>query len=406
MNTEETKDIEEQFNSLLNETRSYIVYKQFCEHLDKIWKELEKKRTLRKNLNVIGQLSVTFNGVHYNNWLMQPRILGHELFVILRDCLIDNLFDETKSDLVTKLSTSLHYVCYSTSVADEMVHLMLCKPLIDKLNVFVIELEEYRISKKQIRSISRLIDIYRRIQTQRIDLHEDSLLETLFFNVSKCISSTYFIKQLSNIPKSMNELKQKQKFLFDNCIEFLYWQPYEESLLRRQTLKQMCDTLLPTIVRLMSSLSFSEPIIRVGSLLCIDIMVIGANTDEKILHQDYLPFFKYCVAMLDDGKASLRDRILLECICHLTNHPDLVILMKEFDSFKETLVKLSEVDDCEISLHAYRILAFTMSESDVKTLENAKKIVGIFYLYFISMMDDPVQRTAFQSFLRALKSNF
>ena len=88
MNTEETKDIEEQFNSLLNETRSYVVYKEFSVHLDKIYKELEKKRTLRRNLDVIGQLAVTFNGVHYNNWLMQPQLLGHGLFLILRDCLI------------------------------------------------------------------------------------------------------------------------------------------------------------------------------------------------------------------------------------------------------------------------------------------------------------------------------
>jgi hypothetical protein len=78
--------------------------------------------------------------------------------------------------------------------------------------------------------------------------------------------------------------------------------------------------------------------------------------------------------------------------------------MKEIDSLKRLLLKLSEMDDCEISLNAYRILALIMNEDDIKALENAKKIVQIFYLYFISMSNDPVQRTAFQSLLCSLKS--
>jgi hypothetical protein len=272
------------------------------------------------------------------------------------------------------------------------------------MNVFIIQFEQYRGPTKPIQSMSRLLHIFRRIQMMRIDLYQDSLLETLFLNVSKCISSTFLIAQLPSVPKAMTDLEPKQIFLFDTCIEFMYWQPYEESLLRRQTLRQICEVLLPTIVRLISSLSFSEPIIRVACLLTIHIMIPDSNTDDKALDQDYFALVKYCVAMLDDGSIPSKERILLECICHLTNHSDLVAFMKEFDSLKPTLLKLSEVDDCEISLNAYRILAFIMCEGDIKTLKNANKIVGVFYLYFISMIDDPVQRTAFQCLLQSLKS--
>jgi hypothetical protein len=132
-------------------------------------------------------------------------------------------------ELVTKLSTLLHYVCFTTSVENEMVRLMLCKPLIDKMNIFVIEFEQYCGQTKQIESISRLLHIFRRIQMMQINLYQDSLLETLFLNVSKCISSTFLMAQLLSVPKAMTDLEPKQRFLFDTCIEFMYWQPYEES---------------------------------------------------------------------------------------------------------------------------------------------------------------------------------
>lgn len=404
MNATNNMALQQQFILLLNETRTSKVNERLSILLDNIYKEFEQNIILQTDFDTIGELAVTLTGIHHEQWLFQPKLLGHQLFVILRNCLIDIFFNEKQVELMTKLSTLLYDICFSTSVKDEMVHLMLYKPLIDKMNIFIRQFEQYHGSVKTIQSMSRLLHIFRRIQMMRIDLCQDSLLEALFLDVSICISSTFLIAQLSCVSKTMADLEPKQIFLFDTCIEFMYWQPYEESLLRRQTLKQICEVLLPTIVRLISSLSFSEPILRVASLLTIHIMVSHNDTDDQVLNQDYFTFVKNCISMLDDGSIPLKERTLLECICHLANHPDLLAFMKEFNSLKPTLLKLSEVEDCEISLNAYRILAFIMCESDIKTLKNANKIVGVFYLYFISMMDDPIQRTAFQVLLQSLKS--
>ena len=396
--------MEEQFTLLLNETRTRMVSKHLSVLLDNILKEFEKSTILRKDLNIIGELATTLSGVHSDQWLMQPHLLGHEIFVIVRDCLINILFDYQQVELMWKLSKVLHDICFHTSVEDEMVRLMLHKPFVDQINIFIIQFEHYRGSTKHTEAMSHLLDIYRRIQMMRVDLYADSLLETLFLNVSNCISSALLTTELTNLPKIMADLEGKQKVLFDTCIEFMYWQPYEESLFRQQNLRQVCETLLPTIVRQISLISFSEPIFRVASLLTIHILTQDKNTDDKVLHQDYFTLVKHCVSMLGDGRVTLKERILLECICHLSNHSDLLAFMKEYDSLKPTLLKLTEVDDCEISLNAYRILACIMSESDIKALKNASKIVGVFYLYFISMMEDPVQRTAFQSLLQSFKS--
>jgi hypothetical protein len=371
---------------------------------DNINMEFEKSITLREDANAIIEVTTALTTVHRKQWLKQPQLLEHQLFIILRDCLTALLFADEQFELVTKVSTLLHDICHIALVKDEMVRLMLHKPLVDKMIFFIAEIEQYNGKTRDIASMNRLFRIFGRIQTMRVDLHQNSLLENLFVNVSKCIGSKFLMDQLSSAPTVMKNMEPLQAFLFDTCIEFMYWQPYEESLLRRQRLKQICEAYLPTVVRLMSSLSCSEPIIRVTCLLTLHIMAQESNGEDTTLQQDFLKLAKHCVAMLEYANDETKQRMLLECICQLTHDFDLLACMKEIDSLKNLLLKLSEMDDSEISLNAYRILALIMNEDDIKALENAKKIVQIFYLYFISMSNDPVQRTAFQSLLCSLKS--
>ena len=202
------------------------------------------------------------------------------------------------------------------------------------------------------------------------------------------MSSPFFMSQLPTTPKHMVDLQPMQTLLFDTCIEFMYWQPYEDSLVRRQGLTQICDAHLTMLVRMMSSLSFSEPVVRLASLVS----------------PDYFDLVRHCVAMLGDGKVASRDRILLDCMCHLTNHVDLLTCMQGIGTLKPSLLTLIEAEDSEILFNAYRILALIMCEDDVKKLKNAHKIVEIFYLYIISMLEDPIQRMAFEALLRSLNS--
>ncbi|CAF5134256.1 unnamed protein product [Rotaria magnacalcarata] len=65
---------------------------------------------------------------------------------------------------------------------------------------------------------------------------------------------------------------------------------------------------------------------------------------------------------------------------------------------------MSEPDDSEISFNSYRILAIIMNEEDIKTSANGCKIVSLFYIYFISMIDDSIQIMALDSLLHSLKS--
>jgi hypothetical protein len=259
-----TTVIREHCASILNETQESMLNGRLSSFLDNVHQEFEKNIILRTNFDTITELIVTLIAIDKRQWSKQPQLLQHQMFVFLRDCLVEFLLDEKQRELVTKLSIVLHDICDATVINDEMVNLILYKPLVDQMNAFITDIEQNSAATKQIEPINRVLRIFRSYQMMRIDLHQDSLLELLFLKVSKCISSQFMMAQLSSTPRAMINLDPLQTFLFDTCIEFMYWQPYEESSLRRKGLTPICEAHLPAIVHTMSSLSFAEPVMRVA----------------------------------------------------------------------------------------------------------------------------------------------
>ncbi|CAF1628438.1 unnamed protein product [Rotaria magnacalcarata] len=108
--------------------------------------------------------------------------------------------------------------------------------------------------------------------------------------------------------------------------------------------------------------------------------------------------------MLDHRETIIAKRTLLSTLCHCAYNIDMIVYMKNNLLLKRLLLKMSEPDDSEISFNSYRILAIIMNEEDIKTSANGCKIVSLFYIYFISMIDDSIQIMALDSLLHSLKS--
>ncbi|CAF1438486.1 unnamed protein product [Rotaria magnacalcarata] len=108
--------------------------------------------------------------------------------------------------------------------------------------------------------------------------------------------------------------------------------------------------------------------------------------------------------MLDHRETIIAKRTLLSTLCHCAYNIDMIVYMKNNLLLKPLLLKMSEPDDSEISFNSYRILAIIMNEEDIKTSANGCKIVSLFYIYFISMIDDSIQIMALDSLLHSLKS--
>jgi hypothetical protein len=70
------------------------------------------------------------------------------------------------------------------------------------------------------------------------------------------------------------------------------------------------------------------------------------------------------------------------------------------------LVKISDVQQNETQLNAYRCLGKIMIEEDIKTMGNPSKIVMIYVKFLSNTIDDPRRKERFYSLLESLKSKF
>ncbi|CAF0924268.1 unnamed protein product [Rotaria sp. Silwood1] len=400
-----TTIIDQQCNLLLDQSdNSTENDNQLNQFFNIVTDELIKYSSMITNYNIITKIVTTLISIDKNKLYKQSQLNQHKLLIILRDYLIKFLFNQEKNEMINKLSILFYNICYSYILTDDIVQLFIYKPLIDEICLFFNEIEKYSNETKLIEILNRLLEIFQRIQMIRFDLHENSILELLFLTIAKCIISNFFIKKLENLPKNMLELNPIETLLFDRCIEYMYWQSYENNTLQRKHLLIICETLLQIIIKLMSSSLLSEPVIGVACLLSLNIMVMDNTTDENIIDNNYYHLIDYCISMLDQQGTTMIKRTLLSTLCHLTYNIDMIVYMKNNLFLKSLLLKMTESDDSEISFNTYRILSIIMNEEDIKRLANSNKIVAVFYLYFISMIDDPIQKTAFHSLLHSLKS--
>ncbi|CAF3705481.1 unnamed protein product [Rotaria sordida] len=405
MNTMDTTIIDQQCNLLLDQSgNSTENDNRLNEFFNIVTDELTKYSSMTTDFNVITKIVITLISIDKNKFCKQSQLNKHTLLIILRDYLIKFLFNQEKIELINKLSVLFHNIYYGCVLTDEIVQLFIYKPLIDEICLFFNEIEKYSNETKLIEVINRLLEIFQRIQMIRFDLQENSNLQLLFVTIAKCIVSKFFIDKLENLPKNMLELNPIETLLFDRCIEFMYWQPYENNILQRKHLSIICETLLRTTINLVSSSLLSEPLIQLACLLSLNIMITDNTTDENIVDNNYYHLIDHCISMLAQQGTAITKRTLLSTLCHLTYNIDMIVYMKNNLFLKPLLLKMSESDDAEISFNAYRILSIIMNEEDIKRLANGNKIVALFYLYFISMIDDPIQKTAFHSLLHSLKS--
>ncbi|CAF3652412.1 unnamed protein product [Rotaria socialis] len=398
--------ITQQCNVLLNQSDISKRNEHLNEFFSSVTEELTKCSLPMTDFNLITTIVSTLIGIDKNQFGKQSHLMKHKLLIILRDYLIKFFFNQEQNHLINNLSILFYNICYGSVLTDENIQLFVYKPLIDEICLFYEKIEKYVDETKLIQANGRLLKIYQRIHMFRFGLQENSILEILFITITKCIVSNFFIKKLENLPKMMSQLNPIEILLFDSCIEFMYWQPYESNAVERKHLFTICETLLQTVVGLMSSSIVSEPLIRLACFISLNI-IVGSNdnaADENTIDANYYHLMDYCISMLDHRGTIITKRALLSTLCHCAYNIDMIVYLKNNLLLKPLLLKMCESDDTEISFNSYRILAIIMNEEDIKTLANSSKIVSLFYIYFISMIDDSIQIMTFQSLLHSLKS--
>ena len=407
MTLADERAINEQCDLLIDQLGKSTESDQLNEFFNIIIAEVTKCSPSTTDLKTMNKIVTTLTLIDKKQLNKQCRLIQHQLLTVFRDYLIKYLYNQEEIEIVTNLSILFHNIYYNVVLTDEIVQVFLYKPLIDEICIFFNEIEKHSNETKLVEVIDRLVEIFQRIQTVYLTFRENSMFELLLISISKCFTSKFFIEKLEALPKTMLDLNKIQKLLFDTSVEFLYWQPYENNMLRRKKICTISETLLEMTVNLMSSSYMSEPLINLACLLSLNVMVTDNSIDENTVNKNYYALIDLCIPHLNnDEQTAITKRTLLSILCHLTYNIDLVVHMKSNLSLKSYLLKLTESDDSEISFNAYRILSVIMNEEDIKRLGNSSKIVSLFNLYLISMIDDPIQETAFQSLLHSLRSKF
>ncbi|CAF1661832.1 unnamed protein product, partial [Adineta ricciae] len=251
---------------------------QLNQFLDVVTIQLTKSSSMTSDYNLINKIVLTLITVDTKQLFKQRQLIQHQLLVILRDYLVKLLFEQDQIALVNNLSIFFHDICSSTLVGNGIDKLMIYTPLVNKICVFFNEIENYARESQQIEIINRLMLIYQNMQMTRLDTRDDSTLEVLFLNISTCFSSKFFLQALQALSTNLPNLNS---LLFDTSVEFLYWQPYEDSLSRKNSLFTIYKVLVGTTADLLSSPPPIEPIVRLARLLALLVMVTDGTVDDK-----------------------------------------------------------------------------------------------------------------------------
>jgi hypothetical protein len=97
-------------------------------------------------------------------------------------------------------------------------------------------------------------------------------------------------------------------------------------------------------------------------------------------------------------------RIIIQNLYNFTLHLNVLNYMKTISNLIPMLLKVTDIEDDEIQLNAYRCLGKIMTEEDIKTMTNATKIASVYIDFITNTINDAQKKERFHSLLKSLKS--
>jgi hypothetical protein len=129
-------------------------------------------------------------------------------------------------------------------------------------------------------------------------------------------------------------------------------------------------------------------------------------------YSDYCQLVSYWTVILSstlaysNNKINVRftTRIIIQNLYNLTLHFDVLNFMKTIPNLIPMLLRMTDAENDEIQLNAYRCLGKIMIEKDIKTMTNPDKITAVYIEFIRNTIDDPKNQERFFSLLESLKS--
>jgi hypothetical protein len=218
----------------------------------------------------------------------------------------------------------------------------------------------------------------------------------------------------------IQKLNDCQMFFLDTMSSYLQW--YSSDHRNPEDFIQILRILLHEYTTWLISCqpdSFFQCTSKVATMIrhlsCFLIRPIESDILNNLceeFYSDYCQLASYWSLVLSsilaysNNKINVRftTRIIIQNLYNLTLHFDVLNFMKTIPNLIPMLLRMTDAEDDEIQLNAYRCLGKIMIEKDIKTMTNPDKITAVYIDFIRNTMDDPKNQERFFSLLESLKS--
>ena len=397
----------------------------FVSELNKVDLPGEKCALIKQMVHPLGNLP------YRNKKLIEPDLLAHELLVIFRDSVvIDHLRrrdPEEKVPLtllvnVSNLFMNVYY--YSTNTTAAQVKPLLFHPSV--INELADCLQEIGTSSKHLedhsllRSVRYLLMSFKYYLRSIVVTDEYSLLKPILLAVVQCLCSSHAIDMIKSLEQNFTQkLHDGQSLFLDTMPMYLQW--YADCQEPEHFLR-IVRTLIRDFTDWMISCSpdyYVQSSGQVGSMLrhihYFLVRPIESNSLKLFgeeFYDDYCrlvahwsailsSMLSYCPRRIPDQS---RTRTILQLMYNFSLHSSVLNYMKSIPNLIAMLLRLTDATHEEMQLNAYRCLGKMMTEADIKTMANPRKIAHVYIEFMSKSIDDPKQSERFASLLECLKS--
>jgi hypothetical protein len=423
----------DQHCAAIREQGATMTIEQLKTLFDEFVSELKRPDTSSIDITSTKQIvSTLLNLPDKSKLLAESELVLHPLLIFLRDYVLLDLLRRRQGtdigyDLLINLSMLFANICHGTHITNVQLckQLVLHKSLIDELASCFDEIGtsgKHLDNSDFLSSIRFLLIAFQRLQKKQTKNDEFALTTPLFFAVLKCMCSSYTVDTLTGLENKFSQkLTERQKLLLSECPLFLWW--FSGNSNPEQVLQVPRALLGPFTIWIINC--HADLIIHC-SQECIDMMrhltsILvrpidweNANISSREFYDDYCKLVSHYSSFLsvifqhsaDKFNLTSVARFIVQDLYNFTLHPNILDYMKSIPSLIPMLVKISDVQQNETQLNAYRCLGKIMIEEDIKTMGNPSKIAMIYVKFLSNSIDDPRKKERFYSLLDSLKSKF
>lgn len=361
----------------------------------------------------------------------QLNLIHHRFLVILRDIYLKMIqrwrdghpFDPcsaTAFEIIPNLFLKLS-IHTSSNESTVLKDLIFQENLLHEMNAFLIKLsiDKRYLEDPHLRSIDSLIRTIQRLERFQTNHQNENSLDKFYENIVKCICSPSLMDIFLQSVKTDNE-NIGQRFLLHTCIDYISSHSIND--MHKQSLLKIRQFLLHPFSQWLSEQSTyfrlwnNQMIILVRQfcfLLTLSIQLnrtVALEADALSDFSQLIDSFVNILHSIVQSENSSNNKLAQALISTLIPNLYTMILSKELEKHlrdkhvTSLLLKLTDIDNDEIQLNAFRILSSIVTEYEIKHFVNANQLAKAFRKFLDKLLNDSHQRLRLNHLFSSLNS--